>query len=374
MRSIFQICMHNSIAMFVVTLVSYGSLAAQIGYGFSDAVLPAKNQELFYMGFEAGAGEVLGTSNLKNAISLVRITDGSQLGAVKSAKQLLAIKEVVMMAGFPTSHEALLVAPLFIENGILSFFAGAGHSSLANFGEIINTTGESMSLSVDTTLNYIKNIYFEKNGLVISNAKAVFSKNQEDSLKSKITKTSLSSKIQFANLNSNLKLESNILTALKEGHFNYLILTPYADESVHLLEQLEKSGIDIPIITNSSWTTGDVEYIRRFLSRRKSSVVSTMLWSKKSKDWKLFERKIMKLYGRTPTSEMAYGYDVGIISATLIKKTKPPVTKVSVAKTFSKVKCFEGTSVGRLCFDNNGGHALRKMHLVRFTINGYEEL
>lgn len=371
MRSIFQFYIVTEL---IITLASCTSLAAKIGYGFSDAVLPAKNQELFYMGFEAGVGEVLGISNLKNTIDLVRITDGSQLGAVKAAEQLLANKEVVIMVGFPTSHEALLAAPLFKQNDVLSFFAGAGHSSLANFGELINTTGESMSLSIETTLEYIKNNYIEKMGLVISNPKAVFSKNQEDSLKKKISSTQVFKKLQFANLNSNLTLDSYTLNTLKRGQFDYLILTPYADESVHFLEQLEKAEIDIPIITNSSWTTGDVEYIRRFLSRRRSEVISTMLWSKKSKDWKLFERKIIKLYGRTPTSEMAYGYDVGIISAALLKRTKPPITKTSITETYAKTRCFDGTSVGRLCFTNRGGHAQRKIQLVKFTINGYEEI
>ena len=45
---------NNVLVILVVWLFSFKAHGALVGYGSSDAVYPAKNQEFFYMGFNLG--------------------------------------------------------------------------------------------------------------------------------------------------------------------------------------------------------------------------------------------------------------------------------------------------------------------------------
>ena len=123
-------------------ILAFSSLNAAekiVGYGFSDAVFPAKNQEMFYMGFECGFEEILGKGAVRKYVMTEKVTDGSQMGAVKAATKLIKDTDIALIVGFPTSHEALLAAPVAKSAGLLSIYAGAGHSDLAKFGDLVFT-------------------------------------------------------------------------------------------------------------------------------------------------------------------------------------------------------------------------------------------
>jgi hypothetical protein len=161
----------------IVPLFCYGEEQAKplIGYGSSDAVLPAKNQELFYMGFSLGFQNTVKNKNSTSLVSTKQISDNSQLGAIQSVNQLIE-DGVKVLVGFPTSHEALLVGKLVKDKGILTIFCGAGHSDLGTFGHSVYTTGESMSYGVDKMMEFISENFKGKKGAIISNPYAVFSK------------------------------------------------------------------------------------------------------------------------------------------------------------------------------------------------------
>ncbi|PIR26933.1 MAG: hypothetical protein COV43_00030 [Deltaproteobacteria bacterium CG11_big_fil_rev_8_21_14_0_20_42_23] len=274
----------------------------KIGYGSSDAVLPGKNQELFFMGFDTGMQTTLKERTLNEVLITNHVWDSSQLGAMRSANYLVS-QGVVALIGFPTSHEALLVSKVAKENKMLGFFAGAGHADLAKMGSLIYTTGESMKYSVESTLGFIKKHFPSGRGVLIVNPYAVFSKNQEDTFVD-LMKDSKNRNIEMVPmyLRSDLKLSSEDIKRLKNLKIDYLCLTPYADESVRLMEQMEREDLEFPLISNSSWTTGDIEFIRRFLTNRKSPVYSATLWLKGSSESKKFESVIRERYGKEPTS------------------------------------------------------------------------
>lgn len=358
-----------AIKLIMFTLPSQA--APLIGYGSSDAVLPAKNQELFLMGFEVGLQSALKGRKLPDLLVLDQVADGSQLGAIESARRLLA-KGIAILTGFPTSHEALLAARIAKDQGVLTIFAAAGHSDLAKMGPNVFTTGESMNYAIQSTLDFIKLKFKSARGVVISNPYAVFSKNQEDMIVEYLRKPEHSAlNLRVLQLRRNLTLSEADLALLKSKKTNFIYLTPYADESAKLLEQFSTNHIDLPLVANSSWTTGDVDFGRRFLTARNSPVYAATLWQKGSQDSRLFEDSIQKRYGRPATSEIAYGFDLGVVVGTTLNGIKGAVTRDSVIAEFKKHGCFEGTTSGKICFDSKGGHARRKFSFARFTKSGF---
>ena len=100
----------------------------------------------------------------------------------------------------------------------------------------------------------------------------------------------------------------------------------------------------------------------------KSKVYSVSLWSTTSKDFVDFKKTAGKVYGNVSPSEMAMGYDLGILIAATINNIKGRINKESIKKAFLAMEYFEGTSCGRIYMNQNGGHAKRKIHNVVFDL------
>lgn len=322
------------------------------------------------MGFELALTELFPKDQLSEIMAVDKVTDGSKLGAMVSAQTLLK-KGVKFLVGYPTSHEAVLAAKVCLKNSILCIFSGPGHDSLGQMGKHIVTTGEPMKLSVNETLGFIKKKQLGRNGGVIVNPYAVFSQNQADMIKT-LTRTRDDLRLTYISLDKDLKIPPDQLTNITNSDF--LIITPYADESAKILEALKSANIDVPIITNSSWTTGDLEFIRRYLVSWRSPIYSSTLWLKGSPESAHFERLVRKIYGREAVSEISYGYDLGVIIRALLKKLPPKYTKEDVLRAFYQQKCFDKTTSGSLCFEKTGGHAHRSIYFVEFTKLGFKRV
>jgi ABC-type branched-subunit amino acid transport system substrate-binding protein len=341
-----------------------------VGYGSSDAVLPSKNQELFYMGFELALRQNFSQDQLKQKLITINSSNGSALASQKVCEELIQ-KGSELIVGFPTSHEALLAAKISKQNNKFAIFAGAGHKDLGEMGPKIITTGESMIESVKQSINFIKQLKLGRKGVVIVNPFAVFSQNQADVLK-EVLRNDNKLDITFVNLDKDKTLTSSDLQLIKASEFT--IITPYADETVRFLEQFRENKIDLPIITNSSWTTGDLESIRRYLVERKTPLYSSTLWLKGAPESKYFEQLVLKTYGREAVSEIAYGYDLGIIVRELLKILPYNYNSDDILNAFLKIKCFENTTSGKLCFNPKGGHSLRKIFFVQFNKTNFSKV
>ncbi len=321
------------------------------------------------MGFKLGLEKNLKDRKVSETLVIEQTSDGSQLGAMTSARRLLD-RDVVMIVGFPTSQEALLESKLTKEKGILSISAAAGHADLGEMGPTVFSLGESMKSTAVETRKFIKSTFGSQQGLLVTNPYAVYSKNQEDAfVKEAKGKSDVS--LTPVHFSKDLVLEESIMKDLKQGKFKYLVLTSYAAENAKLLEQLEKNKIDLPMIVNSSWMMGDVDYGRRYLVSRKSPTFIASDWSQTSRFPPAFEKAVKQKYGRSPTAEIAAGYDLGVISAKVLNGIKGQPTKESVLKEFVSQRCFSGTATGELCFDSKGGHALREITFRRFTPEGF---
>ena len=89
-----------------------------VGYGYSTHAISKIRQEHFYMGFRYGLSQGFkkqtqskGPCNSIDKVEIVLETEqtGHTIGALTAFKNLIK-KNPIIIAGFPSSHEALLVA------------------------------------------------------------------------------------------------------------------------------------------------------------------------------------------------------------------------------------------------------------------------
>jgi ABC-type branched-subunit amino acid transport system substrate-binding protein len=339
-----------------------------IGYGSSDAVYPSKNQEFFYMGFLLGFNRRIKKQMDKDFLAVKAMNDKDPFGALHSARYLKS-QGIDLLVGFPTSHEALLVSEFAAKNKLLFISAAASHSDLAKFGPLIHTMVPSSQHTTQHLLKFIQKKAGKKTGLIISNPGDLFSMNHHHMVFDLMDKSSSSIlKLEPAYLNDRLRLDKQYIEMIRRNEIKYLYITSYTTQSVKLLEQLNECGIDLPIFTTTSWTVGDIEYLRRLLWMIKSKVYSVSLWSTTNKEFMDFAKTARKVYGNVAPSEMAMGYDLGIVVAETINHIKGTIDGESIKNAFLEMEYVDGTSCGRIHINKKGGHAERKIEIVEFDL------
>ena len=356
--------------LFLVSVLLYHPcLANSVGYGSSDAVYSAKNQEFFYMGFLLGLDKGLDRGKRNEVLGQLKtaqIADGKHLSAVRSATKLVD-EGVSVVSGFPTSHEALLAAKVARDKDRIFISAAAAHSDMATLGKNIFTLGESVTKSKKALIQFVSQKLPGKKGLLLSNERFVFSVNQASILKDVNLRMGNVLNLEEKPLSEDHQVSEEVLKSLKAGEYGYIIITTYADDSTKLLEQFVKSGVSVPIIANSSWTIGNIELVRRSLLKVKSPVFCVASVVKGLPTSKRFEAEYQEKYNKPPETEMYYGYDLGQVVAQAINRIPEKLTPESFAKAFRENLCFKDTTTGRVCFPAEGGHAVRNIYWLKFS-------
>lgn len=339
-----------------------------VGYGWTTSVMNMDLLESFSLGFELGLSEHLDPKIKENYDLILHEGDpsGSLVNAPKVAKSLVD-KGVLILSGFPNSHDALLVSDFTkAYPDLLTAFIGAGHEALAGKAENIFTTGESMKVGVRHMLDLVRNKFSERRGLVLVNPRAVFSVNQARVIKELLGEKEFSKvAADFVNLDSTLELADDTLKKLEAGDYAYILITPYAEESVQVMGQLNSLKRELPIVTNSTWVP--IEVLRRLIAQRTLPIYISVVWVEGSEESQDFEKRLSRRYGRQPIALMSYGYDLGLILARSVNRAEKPLSRSSILKAFRQDLCFEGTSTGQICFPESGGHSKRKLKMMEFT-------
>jgi len=366
--------MNIRLCITIVGLAVLGSSAqaAIVGYGSSNAVIPAKDQELFSLGFEAGFRFETGASPTVETLVVRHDTSGAQLGALRAVDELFKAN-VQVVTGFPTSHEALLVAPLVASRKLFSLFPAASHSDLAKFGPYVFSTGETMRDCVSAALTFAQRNFGQGKGAVLVDSGAVYSFDQKK-IVDELVKEGLvpSLTLEFFYLGADHRLSVADLARLRKLKAKFVYFTQYASTSRDVMEQLQSDGLNLALVANSSWLTGDIEFVRRnLLLPHRLPLYAVGVWLQGLPESRAFDVFIKKMYGVSPTPEIAYGFDAGLIVARTLRQAATPVTAETFRKAFLQIRCFDNTSSGRLCFPPEGGHAKRQVHVVRFTKTGF---
>lgn len=348
------------------SLISLNAFCNQgkVGYGSSTSSLTSKNQENIFMAFELGLIETMGAERTNKVLVRNQDNSGSKIGAIKSATELMA-QDVSALFGFSGSHDSVLVGKLVASKKILTIVPGSMHNDLATFGDTFFTTGHSMDLEVENTLSFIERKFPNSKGAVIINRYAVPSASAEKILLEKYSNTKWGDLKKF-HINKDLYLSESDLKHLKLSHFDFIYITAYPEAMINVVNQLEKSNIDIPIVAASSWGLGDADLLRRFIINKKAPLYFSSDWIIHSEESKHFTNIFKRKFGREPSPENALGYDLGRIAGDTIKRIDGPITKESILLAFKKDLCFDRLSVGRLCFRKEGGHSNIKPRFYQF--------
>ncbi|MBI3555699.1 MAG: ABC transporter substrate-binding protein [Deltaproteobacteria bacterium] len=342
-----------------------------IGYGSSTAIITPKIQEGFLMGFELGLKEMIGREKAADVLRVRQITGSSQLGAEKSATELLN-QNVSALFGFPGSHDSLVVGRVAKETGVLTIVAGSNHNDLREMGPNFYTTGFSMDYEVESMLSFAQKLYRGKKGLVIINPSAVASMSQEAIFKRVIAEKRFTGiDVRVTRLNRDLLLDKEDLEQLRSGAISFICLTPYPEALVGWVDEITAAGVDLPIIAGTAWGTVDSDVLRRFIANRKAPFYMAASYLRGSPTAKSFEEAFFRSYAKEPTPETSFGYDLGVIAGTLVRRSKGQVDRESMIAAFHQSKCYEGLSIGKLCFGPKGGHATRPLHYLKYTRKGF---
>lgn len=354
----------------ILTVLISSNIYAEnlIGYGSSTATLTSKNQENIFMGFEYGLNEEIGERGSK-IIMREQDNSGSQTASIGAAKKLYD-NNVAGIFGFSGSHDSVLVGQYLAHKEILTILPGSNHNSLKDFGAAVFTTGHSMDTEVTTSIDFINHNFKRKKGIAIINPFALASASIDKILDSKDMQSRFSFNLQKVYLTKDMLLKEEDLKFFKTNKIDFLYITTYPEALVSTANQLEKNGIDIPLVAASSWGFGDTDLLRRFISNKKTSVFFSSEWSSNSRESRSFTNGFKKKYGREPTPENALGYDVGKIVGQSLKRIKGEVNRKSLLAAFRKNLCFSGLSVGRMCFPKSGGHSNVIPNFYRFSTNG----
>lgn len=337
-----------------------------LGYGMTNTVTSIQSQERAYMGFKTGFDMTIKKKLDPDFIVRESLFGAGSLSAVKVAEKLHK-QGVQVFLGFPTSHEAFLVSEYAHKKGLMAFFSAAGIMKLAQMGDQVFTMAESPEESLKDRFDFIRKQFPRKKGVALFAAHKVFSFAQFATFE-RLLKTPEYKDLELSlvKVNASGQVSEDILEKLKNGEFQYMYLTMYAKDAVPVFEQLEKVKVDLPIVASSSWDFQNIDVVRRFLMARKSPAYTYTIWDDKKPDAQKFLKDIKTVYQARPSGGMAYGYDLGVVVATVLNRIEGPVSLAKFKKAFQKDPCFDGTIAGRICFDPKGGHAQRPIFPYQF--------
>lgn len=365
----------NILSLIISTLLFFMSLLCSgytFGYGSSNSVITPRIQEGFLTGFQLGISQFLDEKSQNTDIKIKQINDSSPLGAVNSAN-ILINEGVKSLFGFPGSTDALLVGKIAKEHNILYVAPGCNHEALASFGDTVYSTGHSSYAEVSFQLRFIKENLHLKHVLVIINPMAAPSAVLGPIFKNVVNEKNFSGiALDVTYLNDNLSIPDDVINEIKKKKYQIILFTPYPEASTTFVNQLIENKIDLPVIAGSAWGTVDSDIMRRFVAFKKTKFYMATSWNPNSDSSLRFRNLYKSTYVKEPNAESAFGYDLGIIAGTTLKRISGQITKDSILNAFKSNLCFEKLSIGKLCFNKGGGHAKRSVNFMEFTKQGFK--
>lgn len=336
--------------------------SSTIGYGYS-YVMTSK-QELVYMGFLIGLKKTIKKNFHRKNVILKKSTEKSAMDPYYIAKYLQK-KSDIFVVGFPTSHEALMAASALKGQNKIFISAAAKSSKLNEIGPNIFSVNSSNDDSVNSSLSFLQNKLKLKNGVMISNPHNAFSDNLDSIYRKKI-KNNKKFKIETILTDKKGDLTEEQLKKLRKTSNEFIIINTYVQKSHHILEYLKNLKKKVPIIANSSWAIDGIQEIKRFLSETDLEIYGFEVITKSSKEYALLKSYAKKEYGVDVAPHLVYGFDLGVVVASILNRINGPITYQNALKTIKQNPCFFNTTANKLCLSKNGGTAFRTTTIGRF--------
>lgn len=336
------------------------SNAVPIIYGFSSGILPSETQEFVYRGFLLGLNK-FPTLNPEKDLKLVYSNSGNLTSPLEVAKDVLK-ESPEIITGFPSSFESQLVAPIFKESGVLTFFASSSNLSLEKMASNIYSSSESILVANTKIARVIESKHKNELGVVIYNPYDYFSINQQMTWKL-ILNGKIGLNLKFLATGADGKLPVAVKEECKK--YKYVVTTLFPSKSYEFFRFFDENLIDIPVYTNSSWYKMELSLLKRFFSKKKSSVFQVQFKDFDNELAAQIDKTYRQKYKSAPSPEVFVGFDLGLMVGAIFEKSR--MLKMSPRQVMNSKPCFAGSPFGKVCFDGSGGFALREIVLVNIN-------
>lgn len=335
-----------------------------VGFGYTDAVAAARNQQLKLTGFRLALEAHV---ERKGYVDQLLVSDSEKMGIMSAS---LGVKRLIgsgveVIAGFSTALDSALAATEVVRSKKF-YITGSTHPALADYGPAVHTVALPHSSLATPMLTAIKKNFPNQRGLLIKDDSSLFSKTHADHIVELLRKPEFKTvQVDIIDTrNRERPLCLKLVSRLKKGEFKYLFITTYIENTVTLVRQLAQNKIDVPFYTNISWTTVDADQMRAAVFNKKSAIFSVAYWLPGSKEAETFERSIAKEYGAQGMVDLAFGYDIGMASAHVLNSIRGPITSEKAIGVVINRPCFTSPISGKICFNQKGGFVRRNLHTV----------
>ena len=351
-----------------------------VGYGYSPQHLPHPDQQMFLRGFESGLGQKDDSFSTVLAMDLESSVDG-----VAWAASLLADAGAIAIAGFPRSAEALPAVSVGRSRGITMLLPGSGDPILSQMGPGVYSTGGTMRGAVEDTLDFIYQRFSDRRGVVVYRDASSINRGGRQEIDAWLAGKGdrgdkykpLQDRLTAVVLQEQLRFRPEDLEEVRAS--DYLVLTVQPLEAVALLDQLERAGLNLPLIVVSSWTTGDAAVVRRWLANKEQAVYSMGVMVLGATTTCRFEQIVeQERIAQGQLSYFAHGFDVGVVVRKTLDRLDvagAPATPTTFRTALAMSTEFEDVSTDSpLRLPPEGGQADRPTVYVRYTDDGDWEL
>jgi len=352
----------------------------KIAYGYAPNVIPAEKQKQFYSGFQFGLkkayqafkpSETPCSSYSNVQITFKHGTTKNPLEALNVAKELTK-ESPLFIAGFPSSHEALLVAKVAKDNGMAFIIPGAVASDLANFSQNIFTTSPKRYTYGKSLLQELSKKYVGKEILIVVKNDIIFSIDILKNLQK--ANNELGNKVTLVPtyLDENNMIPANDLKKIKQGGIGgvYITLYPYISKLV-LTQLLKELPDQSHIYVASAWSSTNLSYFKGISTKDKKRLKAFGAGIPPDNDKQLtaFIKEFEKSHDFQPGIEAVEGYEAGVYAAHVLYKAHKP-TKESMLTSLHETKCVDVLTVGKICRDDEG-YSTKKLRFFQLTDKGF---
>lgn len=335
----------------------------RIGYAYTNTVISTDLQEHIYMGFRYGLEQAFNkfeTTHIcgqyKNIEILKATKDGkAPLDIVRATKELIDQK-VILLAGYPTSHESLLGIKYAKENKTALISAGSIANDLGKYKGYFYSTGVKQKIILEHFVSDLKSILKSGKILVLVKKGFVFSIDAFQSLKEISHQSDQTFQFLPIALDDDFQIPLKLLKNIPKIQPTAIYSALYPSQSKKAFIQLHKHiPSSLPIFVSSSWLGLDVSHMNDLPKSLKSRIRAYGIGSlfRDQKERSRFNSQFKNKYDTTPPPIAWYGYITGVYTAKLLSQLQSP-TKKEVLKVMSQIECVSSSLIPTHCKDAEG--------------------
>jgi hypothetical protein len=368
--------------LFSCTLVPAFSYAQEctIGYGYATTVLPKADQENFMWGFQYGLKKAYKDNpskkgichSFKNVKVVYKFSHDtkSPLDAILVANDLIK-NEAIIMAGFPSSHEALLAAKVAQQNNMAFVSIGAVANGLAQYKDNIFTTSPKRETYTKELIKGLANRHKGKEILIVAKKDFIFSMDILNTLQ-KENKPEYELKLTPVFIDQNLAIDKNSLknVDLKNVAGVYITLYPSISK-LAFLELQDKLNGQTMFYVSSAWISNKIEFFDKIPLSTKKRVVGfgAGVPNFYSEALKPLHEAYELAFNKKPEVAVFEGYEAGTYVAHVLKKSAA-ASRSAVLHSMKNLGCISVDTFGKMCRTPEG-YSTKKLYFYYWSPEGY---